>query len=626
MSAKDYEIKILREENEELKEEVSRLKIILKKLGLAQAEKINRKKNKLMPKSHTVEDKNLIQVRKIGKGSSIESREELAKIELEKKASIGFTVSNMIEICKNPLNNIDFLSSEKFALEIIKLCREVKFLLEKETRCLYIQSPVYVLGDIHGNLEDLHFFSDNIWNLGMDLTSGNFLFLGDYFDRGVHSLEVIAYMIALKIQCPEKMFMIRGNHELREVNGWEAHYGDKCFLWQSKNRFGEKMGELVWEEVNQVFDRLPLAAIIDNDIFCVHGGIPRPRINASNRIEDILMVPTVAGISPFYSYESIDMVKMSSECLWSDPAKPEIESKLDFFGFGEGIRGDGAVCFGKKAVNLFLEEHGFSYIIRAHEAHSEGVSVSKGAKVLTVFSTSKDHNQGNKAMAGCLLIDSNKIHIINRSPNYKNRIIKRKGSAIGRGMGLPMAELGYKLGLLVDAKSYDEFSEGKKGYSKKCDFNEGLSSPANSTPGKILRNLFGNNNNQIPLERVVHDSPTEPSTPYDKNIEICLKEENFTLSRKDSMDFRQAINSEGLKLADFLAGSDLEYDQDCEFHDESSLGGSIDSLCDSLNSSKIDSYACICDDDSEETPLLIDIGQDNTECKIDGIHISNHCQ
>lgn len=85
--------------------------------------------------------------------------------------------------------------------------------------------------------------------------------------------------------------------------------------------------------------------------------------------------------------------------------------KIGYSGFGESLRGGGAICFGGKAIDDFLEEGDLSYIVRAHEAHSEGVSLSKGAKVFTVFSTSKDHGQGIGAMCGCILVNHDKIQV-----------------------------------------------------------------------------------------------------------------------------------------------------------------------------------------------------------------------
>lgn len=77
--------------------------------------------------------------------------------------------------------------------------------------------------------------------------------------------------IHAQVSAPTKVFLLRGNHELRDVNSWEEFYGEGSFLWQCRNRFGAEDGELLWEAINTVFDRLPLAAVVDQDVFCIHG-------------------------------------------------------------------------------------------------------------------------------------------------------------------------------------------------------------------------------------------------------------------------------------------------------------------------------------------------------------------
>ncbi len=336
----------------------------------------------------------------------------------------------ILDMFQSPSSHIDYLNSELFAKDLFKLCQKVRHVLEREPRVVYVQSPAYIFGDIHGNLEDLHFFSDNIWRLGMNLTAGNFLFLGDYVDRGMSCLEVTAYLLAMKLQLPHKVFLLRGNHETRDVNGWEEHYGERSFIYQCRSRFGDDIGYRIWEACNQVFDRLPLCGVVDQDIFCVHGGIPRPVSKDTTRIQDILNVPKVAGINPPYEHEDDAYQQVASDCIWSDPAseEQEVHSVDPETGYGESLRGGGAICFGNKAVTDFLQQQGFSYIMRAHEAHAEGVAVSKGARVFTVFSTSKDHNQGSQALAGCILVDGEKLQVINRSPAYKNQYVHRRDS------------------------------------------------------------------------------------------------------------------------------------------------------------------------------------------------------
>lgn len=372
------------------------------------------------------------QKERIGRTASIATRNVLDMLSVQEQIkeardrdskTLPPVIQRVISMFESPTRHMEYLNSILFAKDLLKLCKAVRTLLDRnEPRVVFIQSPAYVFGDIHGNLEDLHFFSDNIWRLGMSLTAGNFLFLGDYVDRGLSCLETVAYLFAMKQQLPTKVYLLRGNHETRDVNGWEEHYGERSFIWQCRNRFGDDIGYRVWEACNSVFDRLPLAAVIDQDIFCVHGGIPRPINVNTTRIQDILTVPKVAGINPPYEHEDDNYQRVASDCIWSDPASEEQEmTTVDpETGYGESLRGGGAICFGSKAVSDFLKQQDFSYIMRAHEAHAEGVAVSKGARVFTVFSTSQDHNQGSHAMAGCILVDNDKMQVINRSPACKS--------------------------------------------------------------------------------------------------------------------------------------------------------------------------------------------------------------
>ena len=147
----------------------------------------------------------------------------------------------------------------------------------------------------------------------------------------------------------------------------------------------------IWEKTNAVFDYLPLAATIDDVIFCVHGGIPRPLQGLSaTSITLIDHIPAPYSLLPnIQPGEDLAVKQVVTDLLWSDPAGNQQEPHLDPNGFGEGERGPGAVCYGQKAVDEFMASNQLTHILRAHEPTASGVSVRKGAKVITIFSTSK---------------------------------------------------------------------------------------------------------------------------------------------------------------------------------------------------------------------------------------------
>ena len=107
--------------------------------------------------------------------------------------------------------------------------------------------------------------------------------------------------------------------ETRDVNGWEEHYAEKSFVRQCKDRFGPQIGDQIWEECNPAFDRLPMAAVIDHDIFCIRRD-PRPVNGFRAEIQQIMALPKVAAIMPSYEHEEEWMKQVAGDCIWSDPA------------------------------------------------------------------------------------------------------------------------------------------------------------------------------------------------------------------------------------------------------------------------------------------------------------------
>ncbi|CAF1064943.1 unnamed protein product [Rotaria sordida] len=189
---------------------------------------------------------------------------------------------------------------------IIGLCQDVKTIFHGEARCLKLSSPTYILGDLHGNYEDLIGYEQLFWRATPFLTPASFLFLGDYVDRGKHGLEVVLYLFAMKYLCPKKVFLLRGNHEVRNVQKAFTFHRE-CIL-----RFQETEGNKVWETINSVFDVLPLAAVIDDQILCVHGGIPSPTSCPGDFISTVNRIPI-----PLYAPEK--QSDLAWQLMWNDP-------------------------------------------------------------------------------------------------------------------------------------------------------------------------------------------------------------------------------------------------------------------------------------------------------------------
>eukprot|EP01062_Namystynia_karyoxenos_P046400 TRINITY_DN3474_c0_g1_i1.p1 TRINITY_DN3474_c0_g1~~TRINITY_DN3474_c0_g1_i1.p1 ORF type:complete len:610 (+),score=205.88 TRINITY_DN3474_c0_g1_i1:71-1831(+) len=313
-------------------------------------------------------------------------------------------------------------SAESFGRQLVSLCQEVEQLLRREPLHLSVASPCFVFGDIHGNFRDVHFFVEQLLPFrSFHYCTSQFLFLGDYVDRGPSSVECVALLFALKALAPGRVWLMRGNHEDRMINGDMSLYKQGSFRAQCHSLLGSILGEHVWSAANAAFQWLPLTANIDGVIFCTHGGIPRHCSapgEPDRRMEVLTSTASFPRFQTLFEWNPQEPQhvtfcrQVASDCCWSDPS--EGEGGLNADGFGPNPRGRGIIQFGSKAVDDFLERFGFQYIFRAHQEKADGIKVSKNRRVITIFSSSDyiGHDNG----AGVVFVADGRIRMVIKEP------------------------------------------------------------------------------------------------------------------------------------------------------------------------------------------------------------------
>lgn len=233
-----------------------------------------------------------------------------------------------------------------------EICEKTKEVLMRESNVVHVSAPVTVVGDIHGQFHDLI----EAFRVGGQAPNTNYLFLGDYVDRGLHSVETISLLTCLKLRYPERVQLIRGNHETRAVT---QTYG---FYTECVRKYGSPV---VWQYFTDMFDFLTLSVVIDDRIFCVHGGLS-PSIHCIDQIKVLDRFREIPHEGPL------------ADLVWSDP-DPDKEE------FAISPRGAG-YTFGSSIVKKFLEINGMEHILRAHQLCMEGYSVMYEDRLSTVWS------------------------------------------------------------------------------------------------------------------------------------------------------------------------------------------------------------------------------------------------
>lgn len=253
------------------------------------------------------------------------------------------------------------------------VCQKVKAILIEENTVQPVSSPVTICGDIHGQFFDLL----ELFSVGGQIPRTNYIFLGDYVDRGYNSVETFEYLLVLKLRYPHHITLLRGNHESRQITQVYGFY-DECV-----RKYGNANA---WRYCTDLFDYLTLAALVDGRIFCVHGGLS-PSIKFVDQLRLINRIQEIPHDGPF------------GDIVWSDP------ENVDSWAINP--RGAGWL-FGSKVVQEFNLLNDLELIARAHQLAMEGFQYAFGTEgeLVTVWSAPNYcYRCGN--VAAILRLDSN---------------------------------------------------------------------------------------------------------------------------------------------------------------------------------------------------------------------------
>lgn len=259
--------------------------------------------------------------------------------------------------------SLEGMLSQELLLEIVKKASNI---FEQEPNMLTLNDPITVVGDIHGQYYDLV----KLIEVGGEPGDTQYLFLGDYVDRGSFSVEVVAVLCAYKIKHSKRLRMLRGNHECRQMTSF-FNFREECEY---------KYDISVYDAIMDCFDMLPVAATINGKFLAVHGGLSPELTNLRK----------IAGINRF---QEVPREGLLCDLLWADPMDKEgAKPKKNERAF---IQNDVRGCsyfFTLEGASKFLQKNSLLSIIRAHEAQLEGYKMHKTnpatgfPAVITVFS------------------------------------------------------------------------------------------------------------------------------------------------------------------------------------------------------------------------------------------------
>lgn len=324
--------------------------------------KINMKKNKKSKNSKT--NKSKVTTRSTMVSTRTKNNKTVLTVADKKNVRWAYSIlMRVLESGKHPDNELTRVIPQDECMNFLTV---VRLIFYKQASMVELTPPVNICGDIHGQFSDLlRLFDKNGFP-----HRANYLFLGDYVDRGKHCLETILLLFSYKVIFRNHFFLLRGNHECPSINKQYGFYDEVVRRYKKP---------VVWFAFQQVFTHMPLTALVGGKILCMHGGISKQL----NSLQDLRIIHR-----PF---DNPQVGSLAIDILWSDPSNFEKD-------WGPNSRGV-SVIFGRNALWKTLKRLKIDMVVRAHQVVQDGYEFFANRRLVTIFSAPFYCGQFNNAAA-----------------------------------------------------------------------------------------------------------------------------------------------------------------------------------------------------------------------------------